>query len=217
MTPPKSKAIEDLELRLKGMEPASFRYKTLEAALRFKNSWIQLGQVLRTVYQDKLFKDWGYLTFEAYCAKEIGIRQATAVKLLRSYSFLEREEPAFLKKQSDSDSPAPARVPGYEAVNALRLAQQNERIPKGLYEELREEVLEGAKEDAEVKKKIRYVLNSHPKELTPEEKAQKKEMFLQRLILGLKNAKTGLGEHGYPAKVTRQVDELIDSLEELQS
>ena len=80
------------------LEPGSFRYKVLDAARGFKSSWMELGQYLFTVYRDKLFKEWWYLTFEAYTAKEIGIKQPTAMKLLRSYSFLEKEEPVFLKK-----------------------------------------------------------------------------------------------------------------------
>src|SRR5487761_2441298 len=91
-TPQKTKSIHNLEERMGHLEPESLRYQVLDAAKSFKSSWIQLGQFLFTVYKDKLYRDWAYQTFEAYCAKEIGIRQNTAIKLLKSYSFLEKEE-----------------------------------------------------------------------------------------------------------------------------
>ena len=42
---------------------------------------------------DKHFRTWNYLSFDTYCFKELGIRQTTASKLLKSYSFIEKEEP----------------------------------------------------------------------------------------------------------------------------
>ena len=71
----------------------ALRNKTLDAAKRHKASWIELGQYLYAIYKDKYYKDWGYLTFEAYCGKEINVKLSTASKLLKSYDFLEKEEP----------------------------------------------------------------------------------------------------------------------------
>lgn len=215
MNAQKTKSIHDIELRMETLEPDSFRYKVLDSAKSFKSSWIELGQYLFTIYKDKLFKDWGYLTFEAYCAKEIGIRQATAVKLLKSYSFLEREEPAFLKNQS-LDETKPSQIPSYESVNALRLAKASDRISESDYKKIREDILENPKEDTEVKKKIRYILKSHSKPLSDEEKEEKKDASLKRILTSLRNTKNELQELSFPGKVVKQIDELIDLLSELQ-
>ena len=150
----KTKSIRNLEGRMEGLEPGSLRYRVLNSAKDFKSSWIELGQVLFIVYKEKRFKEWGYLTFEAYCTKEVGVRQATGLKLLRSYSFLEHEEPVYLKKLSQGE-PSPSEIPGYESVNALRLVKSNERVPEKDYEKLREEVLDNAGEETQVKKKVR--------------------------------------------------------------
>src|SRR5258707_896036 len=112
----KTKSIQEIEERMQSLAPESVRYKVLDSARSFKSSWIALGQYLFTVYKDKLYKDWGYLTFEAYCGKEIGVRQATAVKLLKSYSFLEKEEPAFLRREALEER-KPSQIPSYESVN----------------------------------------------------------------------------------------------------
>lgn len=198
------------------LEPGSFRYKVLDAAKGFKNSWMELGQYLFTVYKDKLFKEWGYLTFEVYTAKEIGIKQPTAMKLLRSYSFLEKEEPSFLRKSLSDDKP-PSEIPSYEAVNTLRLAKSNERVPEKEYASLREEVLENAKEEGEVKKKLRYILKSHAPKPTPEQRESQRETILKRTLQGFRNAKMELQEHEFPNKLIKQIDEVIDILEEMQT
>ena len=211
----KSKSLQHIEEQMGSLDPASFRYKALDCAKQFKNSWMELGRCLYSIYKDKLFKEWGYLTFEAYCAKEIGIRQPTAMKLLKSYYFLEREEPSYLKRQS-ADGNEPSKIPSYEAVNALRLAKSNERIQESDYKKLREEVLENAREDQEVKKKIRYILKSNPKKLSPEETEDQKTSAVGRLLTGFRNAKAQLQELSFPAKILKKIDEVIDLLEEYQ-
>ena len=210
----KTKSITRLEDRMGGLEPSSFRYRTLEAAKNFKSSWIELGQHLYTVYSDKLYRDWGYSVFETYCAKELGIRQMTAVKLLKSYSFLEKEEPEFLK-QSVKEDRGPSRIPGYEAVNALRLAKVSGRLPEDDYEDLREEVLDGGSQDAEVKKKIRYVLKAHARAQPPKNPETARAVLLKRLLQSLESAKEGLSALDGPAKILKQINVLIETLEDL--
>lgn len=206
----KSKAIHDIENRMEKTEPGSFRYQILEAAKGFKSSWIELGQYLFTVYKDKLYKDWGYLTFEAYCAKEVGIRHNTALKMLKSYSFLEREEPSFLKEEYKERKPS--QIPSYEAVNALRIAKESDRVLEKDYQELRDEVLDDVKEEADVKKKIRYILKATPKKGTEESKDDKKSAVLKRLLNNLEHAKSEISLLDVPAKLSNQIDSLIDLL-----
>ena len=211
MTLQKTKSIHRIEERMEALEPDSLRFKILDSARRFKSSWIDLGQYLFSVYKDKLFKEWEYLTFEAYCSKEIGIKQTTAMKLLKSYSFLEHEEPAFLKRQS-LDGQKPSKIPSYESVNALRLAKQSDRLSEDDYETLREEVLDHVKEDAEVKKKIRYILKSNAPKDSIQEKEDRKLQLVKRLIMGLSSSRNELKNLSCPDKILKKIDELVDLL-----
>ena len=199
---------------MESTDPGSFRYKTLEAAKNFKSSWLELGQTLFTVYKDKLFKDWGYLTFEAYCSKEIGIRQATAIKLLRSYSFLEHDEASFLRRQAMGEK-KPSQIPSLESVNALRLAKSKEGISEEDYEALREDVLDHAREDGEVKKKIRYLLKTGSR-IVEENKEERKSFFVKKLITQLQSAMSQMRDMSFPHKVLKQVEGLIESLVSLR-
>lgn len=211
----KTKSISQLEERMGDLDPASLRYKVLDCARGFKSSWIELGQYLFSVYKDKHFKDWGYLTFEAYCLKEIGIKQATGMKLLKSYSFLEREEPRFLKKQSIEER-KPTQIPSYESVNALRLAKESERISENDYETLREEVLDNVKDDSEVKKKIKYILKSNTPKATPEEKEDRKSQVITKFLSQLRTARHEMGLLEFPTKIVKQIDDLVEVLENYQ-
>lgn len=214
----KTKSIRVLEERMEGLEPGSLRHRVLSSAKDFKSSWIELGQVLFTVYKEKKFKDWGYLTFEAYCQKEVGVRQATGLKLLRSYSFLEHEEPVYLKKLSQGDS-EPSRIPSYESVNSLRLVKANERVPEKDYEKLREDVLDKAGEETQVKKKVRYLLQTYPGKRSEngEDPVKRKETAVKKILTQLRSAKSELSELKFPTAVLKDVDALIERLEDYQS
>ena len=205
----KSKSVQKIEEQMGTLSPESLRYRVLESAKNFKNSWIELGQYLYAVYKDKLFKDWGYGTFEAYCAKEIGIRQPTAMKLLKSYYFLEKEEPQYLKKRSDEES-KPTETADLDSVNALRLVKANENISERDYEKIREEVLDKGQEPAEVKKKIKYLLKVAPAKELPLE--DRKAAAAKKMTLYLENSLTELTNLSFPNKVIKKLEELLDTL-----
>src|SRR3990167_11465278 len=115
----KTKSIESLEQKMRDMDESSLRHHILQSAKDFKTSWIKLGRALYTVWKEKLYKEWGYSTIEAYTSKEIGIRKQTAMKLLKSYYFLEKEEPDYLKKRFTSkEKENSASVPSFESINA---------------------------------------------------------------------------------------------------
>jgi hypothetical protein len=208
----KPRSIQKIEERMGVLDPSSFRYRVLGAARDFKSSWIELGQHLFTVYRDKLYRDWSYLTFEAYCAKEIGIRQSTAVKLLKSYAFLEKEEPHFLKRET-LEGTTPTRIPGFEAVNALRLAKANDRVSENDYEGLREDVFESAAEDADVKKKLRYILKTGKNGPSEQET---KETVLKKLTAYLETTRNDATSLALPAKILKKLDELLELLKDYQ-
>lgn len=211
---PTSKAIKQLEERMSGITPGTLRYEALEAAKRFKSSWIALGRVLWAVWKEKKFREWGYLTFDAYCAKEIGIRSATAKKLLHSYYFLEQEEPSFLKKIAEE---SPSRLPHADAVNVLRLlSKQKGALPNG-YQELRHKVLERGLEAPQARQEVRMLLQ----EAQPDPaaaRAERQKAILRRMVGTLKSMKIEMeADRVVPQKLLDQVSTLIKSLEDLQT
>ena len=190
------------------------RVKTVEIAKKHKSSWIELGQHLFSIYKNKLYKEWGYQAFETYCRKELGIKDTTASKLLKSYSFLEKEEPRIVKPEFSQEE-NPRKIPDYEAVNLLRLAKDNKNIPVGDFAELRQEVLNEGKEPKEIRAQVKKILDAQKPKDTPEAKDQKRNSVLRRLIGFLNGAKTQLQEEDLvPDFLLKQIEALTAKLED---
>ena len=195
-------------------ETDSLRQKATEAARSHKASWIQLGQYLFSIYKDKLFKTWGFLSFETYCIRELGMKQSTAVKLLKSYDFLEKEEPRFISLKPE-DEDAPKVIPSYESVNLLRLAKENQKFTAREISDIRESVLQMGKEPKEVKAQVKELLASHEKKETPEEHTAKKVSKVRRALGLLKGMKLNFEEEDLlPDYLLKQMDALISKLED---
>lgn len=207
-----TKAIRQIEERLAGLQPGTIRYDTLEAAKQFKSSWITLGRMLWTVHREKKFREWGYLTFEAYCAKEIGIRAATAKKLLHSYFFLEKEEPAVLERLT-ADSPA--TLPQVDSVNMLRLLKANPSVAPGGYQRVRSYVLDKGLEAPEVRREIRTMLEAAQPDPEAAREARRTSS-IRRMIGTLKALRLECATSNLvPKKLLAEIESLTGKLEEL--
>ncbi|MFH1460066.1 MAG: hypothetical protein ABIG64_06835 [Candidatus Omnitrophota bacterium] len=182
----KTKALTRIEANIETVEPGSLRQSILICAKNFKSSWLELGQHLMTVHKDKHYKDWGYLTFESYAQKEIGIRKQTALKLLKSYYFLEQEEPQYIRKEYLESLNTP-QVPSYESVNVIRQAKTNKAIGIADYERIKRHVLEEGKPEKEVKDVYRSMLKA-VKEADPETARISRRINHVRRIIGMLNS-----------------------------
>lgn len=209
----KTKAIQNIERKMEGLDEKSIRYRVLQNVINFKTSWIELGQSLYSVWKDKLYRDWGYLTFEAYSAKEIGIRKDTAMKLLRSYYFLEKEEPAYLKREMSEPSDA-ASLPSYEAVNLLRLAKNKKEIDEADYESLKKNIFEKGKDVRDVRKDITALIKQR-EETDPEEaRKNRKAAAVKRVVATLKALRNDIEVAKLlPAATIKDIKDLIAKLE----
>jgi hypothetical protein len=198
---------------MEGVEKGSFRYQVLESVKKFKTSWLDLGQALYSVYKDKLYKEWGFVTFESYVSKEVNIQKQTAVKLLKSYYFLEKEEPDYLKNDRPP-SEGTASFPSYEAVNLLRLAKSRKDVDSGGYASLKKDVFEKGKEAREVRKDLTALIRER-QELSPDEARKKKqELTIKRFLSTLKTLKRDLEiSRLVSSAVLKETDALIKKIE----
>src|ERR1017187_9809424 len=86
----------------------------------FKLSWVALGQGLYSVWRDKLYQSWDFDKFEDYVIRELGLKKPLALKLVKTYFFVEQDEPVYLKKEF-AEARDTAAIPGYESLDILRL------------------------------------------------------------------------------------------------
>ncbi|MCK9594865.1 MAG: hypothetical protein PHH68_05625 [Candidatus Omnitrophica bacterium] len=212
-----SNALGNIEQKIRDNADNPLRRHVLENARDFKRSWIELGRSLYSVWKDKLYKEWGYQDFDNYTAKEIGIRKQTAMKLLRSYFFLEKEEPGYLK-ESISETAKAVNVPSYESVDLLRLAKEKKDLDAEDYANLKEAVFQKGKDSREVKKDLTSLIRQR-QELEPEEAwEQKRQRSIKRFIGTLKSLKEEIkSSKMLPASLVQDADAFIRKLEsELQ-
>jgi len=209
----KTKSLKKLEEKMSSVETDSFRYHVLESAKNFKTSWIELGRALYTVWKDKKFKEWGFSTFEIYIASEVGIRKQTGMKLLKSYYFLEKEEPQYLKSEY-SDSGEAKNIPAYEAVDLLRQAKAKKNLDSQDYERIKKDIFEKGRDAGEVKKDITSLIRQR-QEFEPEEaREKKKQASVRRLIGTLKALKSELEEQKLlPVSFFKEISSLVSRLE----
>jgi hypothetical protein len=210
----KTKSLENIEQKMEGLDADSLRYHILESAKNFKTSWIELGRSLYTVWKDKLYKDWGYTTFDIYTAKETGIRKQTAMKLLKSYYFLEKEEPAYLKSDAFKSDDA-VIAPSLDSVDVLRQAKSKKLLDKEDYSKLKKELFEKGRDAQEVKKDLTSLIRQR-QELEPEEAWEKRKFAtVKRLVGVLKSLKQEVEtEKLLPAGLIKEAAALIAKLEQ---
>lgn len=211
----KSKTLKNIEQKMETVEPGSMRYNVLDAVKSFKASWIALGQILYSVYKDKIFKEWGYLTFEAYCKAELGLQKQTASKLLHSYYFLEKHEPQFLKTMQSQENIDPKAIPTVDAVNVLRLAANNKELTEDDYQEFKKSVFEQGKEGKEVKKQVGLRLRSLREEEDPQKARQERRISsLKRLFSMAKTLQKELTHGNFITdKTAKELERFLECLQ----
>jgi len=213
MDNPKTKSIRGIEEKMRAVDENSVRYRVLDGAKNFKTSWVQLGQALYTVWKDKLFKEWGYGNFDIYTSKEIGIRKHTAMKLLRSYYFLEKEEPAYLHREYVLSAEASC-VPGLDSVDVLRLAKNKKELGQEDYDQLKNEVFRKGRDAGMLKKDLTSLIRQR-EELDPQEAWKRKKIAsVKRAISLLKSLKKEIElSRMLPSSFIGEIEELVTKLE----
>lgn len=200
-----SSTAERIQTRIEELPEGSPRRRVLEAARRFKASWVELARLLVQVKRDESWREWGHASFDRYCTAELFIRKQTAEKLLASYGFLERHEPALAKPRGEP------RAPAFEVIEVLSRAEAAGRLSESGWQELREEVLERSPTPAVVNRRLSEKFGP-----PPAPPAVPKAERLARLAAAARRLAEACGkERGVPPEVVERAAEVADSLEAL--
>ncbi len=185
-----TKIMREIEDNMDHLEPESLRFQVLEAVKKFKGNWLELGRFVNVVEKSQSFREWGFVTFESYCTRELKLRQQTVIKLLRSFLFLKREEPASLSAFLE-DRYAAGRLPDYESINVLRMARAKKAISEEDYGKLRSAVFDGDTQPREVGRQYRSMLQvARDAEADPEEAwLRQRRESLKKVLTSLRTVK----------------------------
>lgn len=208
----KPKSLSRIESKLQTLDENTFRYRVLETCRRFKTTWIELGQALFQANRDKSYMEWGFLTFEGYCSQELGIKKGTALKLLRSYQFLEDEEPKALEQALNG--PATEKYPDLDSVHLLRLAKNNKNIDEKDYERIRKKVMEDVREPDDVRKEVKMLTERAPQRESGDLRAERRVKFLNRVVRAIEQMKLeAMANKFLPGRILDNMDKLSEEVE----
>jgi hypothetical protein len=201
-------AAEKIRSRIEDLPEDSMRRRVLECARQFKASWIDLGRMLSEVKRDALWREWGFASFETYCAKELFIRKQTADKLTMSYGFLSRHEPSAVR----GDGPRPA--PSFELIEVLSRAEAAGRLPESGWRDVREDIFERPPSPAALNRQLseRYGPAPRPEPRPAESDGER----LRRLVaMARKLASACAAEDCVPRAVSERARALAEDIAEL--
>jgi hypothetical protein len=197
---------ERLAARAEDLPEGSVRRRILEGARRFKAAWVEFGRLLSEVKREALWREWGYPSFERYCAKELFLRPATAEKLTAGYGFLERYEPELARGKGGAP-----QAPPFEVIEVLSRAEASGRLSDARWRELRDEVLDRPPTAAAVNKLLAERLGPPPAPPAP-----RKTERLERLSALARRLAAACREDGaVPRAVAQRAGELADELDAL--
>jgi len=183
----------------------SFRSEVFESARRFKASWLDLARHLVRVKGEGLWQEWGYATFEAYCARELRIKKATAQKLVMSYGFLEKHEPDALENEEKA-----RKTPSFEVIEVLSRAEERGQLDDQTYREVREKLWEEPVSQAEIKREL---ARRFPE---PEPEEPPVDLTVKRLAAQARKLARDLGGCAkIPRAVAERAAALAEDVEEL--
>ncbi len=200
-------AADKIEERLDELPEGSTRRRVLECARCFKSSWVELGRMLSEVKRDGLWREWGFKSFETYCAKELFIRKATADKLTASYGFIERHEPAVARGGAQEARPAPS----FEVIDVLSRAEAAGRLPEGSWREMRDDVLERPLTPAALSRQLSERFGPPPRAEPPPEG----ERLARLAVAARRLAAACASEDAVPSAVAERAKALAEDLVEL--
>jgi hypothetical protein len=205
---------QPIEKKKNDLNAEALRMELAEYAKDFKVSWVHLGQGLYSVYRDKLFYVWGYEKFEDYVIRELGLKKPLALKLVKTYFFVEQEEPAYLKKEF-SESREASVVPSYESLDVLRLAKRRNELTREDYSKLRKDIFDKGKEASVVKKDLTAIIKERKKVDPEEEREKRNQASIKRFLSALKNFKNDMESLKLiEADIVEEAETLLKRLEE---
>ena len=199
---------------LANMNPTEVRGLVQKATLDFKNSWRNLAQALFTVFNDKLYRNWGYDKFDQYTEKEVHIRKHTVMKLIRSYAFLEKEEESlYIADETEDKSSTDRPSLTLEAADILRKAKRS--LDDDGYKQVKKDIIHRGKESREVKKDLTALIMKRRKDVNPEEERTKHRKITINRFLGLLRSFKNEIEvlKILPSTVAKEIEQLLKSIQ----
>lgn len=152
-------AINHIDRQLSLLDPESTQAEILLATRDFRSSWLNLGRLLKQVAYGGDYKEWGYESFELYCARALGLKKPTVKKLMVSYSYMQSRHQALLDRSETAATEAERpTVPDYQTIELLHRAHENNIVDEEALREVEARVFAGDVDEGFARQEIRGML-----------------------------------------------------------
>jgi hypothetical protein len=189
------------------------RERAVECAKDFKTSWVKLGQTLYSIWQDKMYKQWGYEKFEHYTERDLGLKNELSVKLLKTYLFLEQDEPSYLQEDFADEREASC-VPHLDAVNVLRLAKGKKELLRDDYLKLKKAAFDKGQSATALRKDLTAMIRERKPVDAEEEREKRNTAAIKKIIHALASFEKDMEVLKLlPGNIIEETKELIKKLE----
>ncbi len=186
------------------------RADTLQKARAFKRTWLELAEVLNRANDKKLWEQWGFSDFDAYCRKELHLRGSTVQKLLGSYRFLETSAPRVIERARNDHFEAP--IPSIQTVEFVEKATREGHADEETLATIRRGAFEEGLEKTVLAKKFGDLV-------FPVSASDRKEKQRAQIAAAARRLSSLVAEDGAPVpkalaiRIEEVVGELLEKIE----
>lgn len=157
------------------------RDRAQDGAKDFKTVWLSFAQALYAIHRDRLYEYWGYDKFDHYVERELGLKKSMALKLVKTYCFVEQQEPQYLQNDFVEKKEV-SSLPELDAIHVLRLAKGKKELTREDYSELRRQVFDKGRAAALVRQDLVSLMKER-KKVDPEEERERRNAAAVRKLL----------------------------------
>ena len=169
-------AINRIDKQMENLDPECLRAQVLASLRQFRSSWVELGRLLTDVAYGGDYKEWGYVDFEVYCARELGLKKPTVQKLMVSYNYMRSNEPDRLKAYDEAGAGGmPPEIPDYQTVELLHRLRENDSLDEETKNDFHRRAFTG-EDDGDLRKELRENLRPDAGEIDQANTNRKKEL-----------------------------------------
>ncbi len=205
-----TKTDQIMEDRMIAVSSDPVRSDTLQKARAFKRTWLELAEALSKVTENKLWEQWGFSDFDAYCRKELHLRGSTVAKLLGSYRFLETSAPRVIERARTDHYEAP--IPSIATVEFVEKATAAGHADAETLRTIHKSAFEEGVEKPMLAKKFGDLV-------FPVSNADRKEKLRSSIAAAARRLSSLIAEDGAPVskalaiRVEETVGELLEAIE----
>jgi hypothetical protein len=186
------------------------RADTLQKARAFKRTWLELAEALNRANDKKLWEQWGFSDFDAYCRKELHLRGSTVQKLLGSYRFLETSAPRVIERARTDHFESP--IPSIATVEFVEKATREGHADEETLRTIHKSAFEDGIEKPVLARKFGELV-------FPVSNADRKEKLRGSIAAAARRLSSLIAEDGAPVpkqmaiRVEEVVGELLETIE----